>query len=91
MLDITITVNDWCCDNCVLKTEKVTALLTAYKSLRPLQSEEKQHWQTLLRVAALRFWLSRLEHQLYPRAGELIKQKDPLYFRQLLEQHRHVA
>jgi homoserine kinase type II len=88
LLEIAITVNDWFCDNGVLKTEKVTALLTAYESLRPLQSEEKQHWQTLLRIAALRFWLSRLEHQLYPRAGELIKQKDPLYFRQLLEQHR---
>ncbi len=89
LLDIAITVNDWCCENGVLNSEKVTALLSAYESLRPLQSEEKQHWQTILRVAALRFWLSRLEHQLFPREGEIIQQKDPLFFRQLLEQHRH--
>jgi homoserine kinase type II len=52
---------------------------------------EKQHWQTMLRAAALRFWLSRLEHQLYPRSGDLIQQKDPLVFRHLLQQHRQQA
>jgi homoserine kinase type II len=88
LLDIAITVNDWCCENSVLNSEKVTALLSAYESLRPLQNEEKQHWQIVLRAAALRFWLSRLEHQLFPREGEIIQQKDPLFFRDLLEQHR---
>jgi len=88
LLDIAITANDWCCDDGIINAEKMTALLAAYETLRPLQSEEKQHWQTLLRVAALRFWLSRLEHQLYPREGEIIQQKDPLFFRKLLEQHR---
>lgn len=88
LLDLAITVNDWCCDNGTLNPSKVTALLSAYEALRPLHAQEKQHWQTLLRVAALRFWLSRLAHQLYPRAGEIIQQKDPLFFRRLLEQHR---
>lgn len=88
LLDIAITANDWCCDNSVMNPEKVTDLLSAYETLRPLHREEKQHWQTLLRIAALRFWLSRLAHQLYPRAGEIIQEKDPLFFHQLLEQHR---
>jgi homoserine kinase type II len=88
LFDIAVTVNDWCCDNGALNPEKVTVLLSAYETLRPLQNQEKRHWQTLLRIAALRFWLSRLEHQLYPRTGEIIQQKDPLFFRQLLEQHR---
>ncbi len=87
LLDLAITANDWCCDNGILNFEKVTALLSAYETLRPL-AQEKHHWQTLLRVAALRFWLSRLAHQLYPRAGEITQEKDPLFFRQLLKQHR---
>jgi homoserine kinase type II len=89
LLDLAITANDWCCDNGKLNASKVTALLSAYETLRPLHTEEKQHWQTLLRIAALRFWLSRLTHQLYPREGEITQQKDPLFFRRLLEQHRN--
>jgi homoserine kinase type II len=88
LFDIAVTVNDWCCDNGELNPEKVTELLSAYETLRPLQNQEKQHWQTLLRIAAMRFWLSRLEHQHNLRTGELIQQKDPLFFRQLLEKHR---
>jgi homoserine kinase type II len=91
LLDIAITANDWCCDNGIISHEKVTALLSAYEALRPLQAEEKQNWQILLRIAALRFWLSRLEHQLYPRTSEIIQQKDPLFFRQLLVQHRYLT
>lgn len=88
LLDIAVTANDWCCDEGVFNSEKVITLLSAYEILRPLQAHEKQHWQTMLRIAALRFWLSRLEHQLNPRQGDLIQQKDPLFFRHLLEQHR---
>jgi homoserine kinase type II len=91
LLDIAITVNDWCCDDGKLNAERVAAFLSAYESLRPLHSKEKQHWQTMLRAAALRFWLSRLEHKLNPRAGETVQQKDPLYFRQILQHHRQIA
>lgn len=89
-LDLAITVNDWCCDNGVINTEKVTALVSAYEILRPLQAEEKQHWQTLLRIAALRFWLSRLvhQHQHQTQFDNFVQTKKPLFFRRLLEQHR---
>ncbi|WP_031437373.1 homoserine kinase [Methylobacter tundripaludum] len=88
LLDVAITANDWCCDNGTVNAEKFTALLSAYESLRPLEPQEKQHWPILLRAAALRFWLSRLEHQCYPRPGEITQQKDPLIFRRILLQHR---
>jgi homoserine kinase type II len=88
LFDIAITANDWCRENGNINPDKMTALLSAYESLRPLEQLEKQHWQTMLRAASLRFWLSRLEHQLYPRPGDIIQQKDPLIFRQLLKQHR---
>jgi homoserine kinase type II len=88
LLDVAIAANDWCSDNGTANIEKFAALLAAYESLRPLEPLEKRHWPTLLRAAALRFWLSRLEHQCYPRPGEITQQKDPLVFRAILLQHR---
>lgn len=88
LMDIAITVNDWCHDYGVCDPEKLTALLSAYERMRPLEPSEKQNWPIQLRAAALRYWLSRLEHQLYPRAGAITQQKDPLVFRQLLWQYR---
>jgi homoserine kinase type II len=88
LFDVAVTVNDWCCDEGVVNVEKVTALLSAYDSLRPFTDQEKQQTPTLLRAAALRFWLSRLEHRYFPRTGELTQQKDPLTFRRILLQHR---
>ena len=88
LLDVAIAANDWCCDNGIVNNKKFTALLAAYESLRPLEALEKQHWTILLRAAAFRFWLSRLEHQYYPRPGALTQQKDPLLFRGILLQHR---
>jgi homoserine kinase type II len=88
LFDVAITANDWCCEDGNMNHDKFIALLSAYESLRPLEQPEKQHLQTMLRASALRFWLSRLEHRLYPRPGAIIQQKDPLIFRQLLQQHR---
>lgn len=88
LLDIAITANDWCHENGNVNFEKLDALLAAYETVRPLEPLEKQSWQTQLRAAALRFWLSRLQHQLYPRSGAITQQKDPLIFRQLLCQYR---
>jgi homoserine kinase type II len=88
LLDVAIAANDWCCDNGTVNIKKFTAMLSAYESLRPLEPQEKQHWPIMLRAAALRFWLSRLEHQCYPRPGEITQQKDPSVFRGILLQHR---
>ncbi len=88
LLDIAITANDWCCEDGIVNVEKFSALLSAYQSLRPLAPLEKQHWPIMLRAAALRFWLSRLEHRFYPRPGAITQQKDPLLFRRILLQHR---
>jgi homoserine kinase type II len=88
LLDLAITANDWCLDDGVCNPEKLVALLSTYERVRPLESSEKQNWPIQLRAAALRFWLSRLEHQCYPRAGAITQQKDPLIFRQLLLQYQ---
>lgn len=88
LFDLAVACNDWCQDDGKFNETKALAMLAAYESLRPLMPQEKQHWQILLRLAALRFWLSRLVHQHQPRAGQLIQTKDPVFFQNLLEQHR---
>jgi len=88
LFDIAVTCNDWCVDNNVVNPQKIKALLSGYQSIRLLSEAETCHLNLFLRRAALRFWLSRLEHQLNPKEGELTLIKDPLVFRSILEQHR---
>ena len=62
--------------------------MQAYKQVRAISQLEENYLPLLLRRACLRFWLSRIEHQLYPRAGEITQEKDPYIFKNLLLQHR---
>ena len=84
LLDLAITVNDWCAEKGVLNSDKAKALVAGYESLRPLLRQERQYWTAMLRTAALRFWLSRLRHCFYPRPAEITLPKDPQVFRRLL-------
>lgn len=88
LFDVAVTANDWCCDDGQINATKMTAVLSSYQSIRPLYDSEKQCWPVMLRRAALRFWLARLEYQSRARTGELIQQKDPLVFRRILLQHQ---
>ena len=88
LFDIAVTCNDWCIDNEIINQKKVEALLCGYSKIRQLNDDERKHFTVFLRLAALRFWLSRLEHLLNPKEGELTLAKDPLVFRRLLEYHR---
>ncbi len=88
LLDIAVACNDWCVDNNKVNSEKIKALLSGYENIRKLTKDEKSYFMIFLRRAALRFWLSRIEHQLTPMPGELTLKKDPLVFRTILQQHR---
>lgn len=89
--DIAVSANDWCCDDGIFNTQKLTALLAGYETLRPLSAIEHQHCNRMLRAAALRFWLSRLVHRYSNRAAALSQPKDPFVFKDLLVRHRHAA
>jgi homoserine kinase type II len=88
LYDVAITVNDWCMGvGGKLEVARTRALLDAYHAVRPFTAAESALWPTALRVAALRFWISRLFDLHKPRDGELVNAHNPDHFRQILQQH----
>jgi homoserine kinase type II len=89
LYDLAVMVNDWCRDqDNRLNSEKLEASWQAYQTERPLSDAEHQAWSAALRMAALRFWLSRLKDKIQPREGEITMIKDPDVFKSLLVWHR---
>ncbi|WP_221793984.1 homoserine kinase [Oceanobacter mangrovi] len=85
--DLAIIANDWCCDvTGEWEIAKYDALLAGYQSVRPFTIMEQQSWQMVLRGAATRFWLSRLETLRHQESieGMTGNRKDPNEYRDKL-------
>ncbi|WP_028299154.1 homoserine kinase [Oceanospirillum beijerinckii] len=87
LYDLAVSLNAWCYNEATQEydQEKSAALLDNYNRVRPLNELEQQCLPEMQKVAALRFWLSRLRDKLFPKDGEFITVKDPNGKLQLLE------
>ena len=85
VFDIAVLLNDWCIDSHgLLVAERASATLEAYQQHRRLEAVEIESLPSMLCLAALRFWLSRLYDKSFPLSGELTFTKDPETFREML-------
>ncbi len=88
LYDVAITVNDWCVDTeGKLDTQRAQAMLRAYHQARPFTAREAELWPQVLRLAALRFWISRLYDLHMPRDGEMVHAHNPDQFKRILQNH----
>jgi len=85
LYDLAVTVNDWCSsDNGELNMDCYNALINAYQAERTFHPQELNLWPYMLRAAALRFWLSRLQDKIFPKDGEITHIKEPDTFKNIL-------
>ncbi len=88
LYDVAITVNDWCMSaEGKLDKGHTRAMLNAYHAARPFTAKEAEAWPMALRLAALRFWISRLYDLHLPRDGELVNPRNPEPFKRILQNH----
>ena len=90
LYDLAIALNDWCSDeHGQIDGPRARAMLGAYAGLRSFTAGEAELWPTMLRVACVRFWLSRLIAA-ESFAGQDVLNHDPKEFQQRLAQRQHI-
>jgi homoserine kinase type II len=83
--DIAIAINDWCIDqDGQINKSMFLEFIKGYQSKRKLTDNEQEYLNVALRLAALRFWLSRLEDFYNAKEGEITSIKDPKHFKDIL-------
>ncbi|MBU2784899.1 MAG: homoserine kinase [Acidithiobacillus ferriphilus] len=92
LYDLAVVANAWCSEtDGHFAPVLLRALWDAYVATRPLQAGEEVLWFPLLRAAALRFWLLRLDAIHFRRPGTITQCKDPEEYRQILLQRRRLV
>ncbi len=86
LFDLAVTVNAWCShEDSSLDTTRFSHLLEGYRKHRQLTTVELEALPIMLRAAALRFWLSRLQDKFFPREGEITQVKNPDEYKNILK------
>ncbi|MEP6739476.1 MAG: homoserine kinase [Caldimonas sp.] len=90
LYDIAVALNDWCIDLASgrLAEDRASAFVTAYASVRALETAELRLLPALMRAAAFRFWLSRVWDVHLPRDAVVLTAHDPAHFERVLAQRR---
>ena len=86
LFDVAVCLNDWCSDPASGQLDEARAAVftAAYERVRPFSAGEVRALPSLLRAAALRFWISRLWDWHLPRSATLLQAKDPAQFERVL-------
>lgn len=85
LFDLAIVINDWTTDSDgSLNRDRHDALLGAYLAQRPLNADERELWPLMLRLTALRYWLSRLLVVYVDPPAHDLTPHDPEQFRRIL-------
>jgi len=89
--DLAICLNAWCFERgAEFNITKARRLLSAYRSVRPVEPREVEMLPVLARGAALRFLLTRLFDWFNQVEGALVKPKDPLEYLHKLRFHSRI-
>lgn len=89
--DIAICLNDWCFEpDWSFNITKARALLSGYRSVRPMSQAELEALPVLCRGAALRFLLTRLFDWLNVPVGAMVTPKNPSEYIEKLKFHKGV-
>ena len=88
--ELAICINAWCFNSQFeLDTNKSIALLNSYQNYRRLLEKEKEAFPNLLRGAAIRFLLTRLNDQIYHQKDAYVQPKNPTEFLNILQFHQN--
>ncbi len=85
LIDLAIALSAWCFNGANhWEEERYRSFIQGYEAVRPLSDKERAALPVLLRGAAMRFLLSRLEEKLNYKDGDFVVPHDPLvYFERL--------
>ncbi|MFD2191858.1 homoserine kinase [Pistricoccus aurantiacus] len=87
LFDLAIVINDWASDSeGRLEPARYAAILEAYQARRKLTAAERDAWPMMLRMTALRYWLSRLLVVYVDPPAHDLSPHDPALFRRILGQ-----
>jgi homoserine kinase type II len=84
--DLAVMLNAWCYSEevgCFYPVKEMT-MLKEYEVIRALSDLEREWLKPMRKLAALRFWLSRLKAHYLSRPGAVVSTRDPVGKRQLL-------
>ena len=83
--DLAITLMAWCQDtNQGFDLNLQNTLIKSYENVRPLTTDERHALPDFMRLAVLRFWVSRLLSQEQQQGAALTTFKDPNVMKELL-------